>query len=719
MRAAGSLLLGLLVTRTGLCLVSSVSSCRASDASVTPPPRMSPPSIARSASPVQGVTRSGLKRRALLAAVGAYPAASGWPELKGPVPDAQAIGDLLIGAFQFERENVCILTEQDVTHDGLLRAIDEFLVEPADENTVCLFFFAGHGSQVSDQDGDEADGFDETLVPVDGLGESEARNDVLDDELATRFEALERKCRSFVGIFDCCHSGTLQRSADGAYRARWVERGSTQESGSASSEDSLAGSDSSRSPRDSSKYPQLIDLTERSGRGVYLFACQDYQPAHELDDLDRGVLSLCLQQALSSLGRGETWSDLFHRVQCEMRRLVSTQEPMLIGGWDEVVFAGEFAPLLKRFPVVRGEQPGEIAVLAGSAHGVSAGSRFLIETDVLHPEWKELHSVVTLVTGAGRCLARIEGAGEHDLESIEDRRARLLSGDLPDFSLRLAIPEAIEGLPASDLAEFRDRLQSSSYVQPAGSGTKSAYRLDWTEQQGFRVLDPIDQVLVPHSSAGHIDRPDIVVAHLDRYVHWRALRALDNPEDELARSVTVRIVPGVIPNSSNPEDRKLQPLEKLSLARSGAVIVSEQDGRRAAVRINVKNDGDRTVYLWILDLMPNWGVEVVCPNQSVSKDIEHLGRGYRILKQESFERDFLLSRKGHDGIHPPAEMIKIFVCAERTDLDNLRSGGAASRGMSATSALERLLHNSQSGTRGTDRSTLSGWTSSQFEFCWE
>ncbi len=64
---------------------------------------------------------------------------------------------------------------------------------------------AGHGSRVRDQDGDEDDGYDETLVPVDFQRSGQIRDDDI-------FKILVKPLRAGVTmtcLMDCCHSGTV------------------------------------------------------------------------------------------------------------------------------------------------------------------------------------------------------------------------------------------------------------------------------------------------------------------------------------------------------------------------------------------------------------------------------------------------------------------------------------------------------------------------------
>jgi len=56
-----------------------------------------------------------------------------------------------------------------------------------------------------DQDGDEADGFDETLIPVDYLENGQIRDDDLYDTLVKPMKVGV----VVTSLMDCCHSGTV------------------------------------------------------------------------------------------------------------------------------------------------------------------------------------------------------------------------------------------------------------------------------------------------------------------------------------------------------------------------------------------------------------------------------------------------------------------------------------------------------------------------------
>jgi hypothetical protein len=78
---------------------------------------------------------------------------------------------------------------------------------------VAFFHYSGHGSWVRDLDGDEPDGRDETLVPVD-FDFADKRTWFTDDRVARIIrEAGLAPGALFVLNIDACNAGTMQRMA--------------------------------------------------------------------------------------------------------------------------------------------------------------------------------------------------------------------------------------------------------------------------------------------------------------------------------------------------------------------------------------------------------------------------------------------------------------------------------------------------------------------------
>ena len=110
-------------------------------------------------------------------------------------------------------DEVLLLTNEDATRANIEQAIFHDLVAGTRPGDSVFIFFSGHGGRTSDQNGDEEDGYDEYLVPHDGiLGKPETM--ILDDTFARWMQELSG--REVAIIMDNCYSGGASKSLDGA-----------------------------------------------------------------------------------------------------------------------------------------------------------------------------------------------------------------------------------------------------------------------------------------------------------------------------------------------------------------------------------------------------------------------------------------------------------------------------------------------------------------------
>lgn len=70
---------------------------------------------------------------------------------------------------------------------------------------VVFVSFSGHGGRVIDTSGDEDDGYDETLIPVD----FQSAGQIVDDDILKDFVKPMKYGVCTTVLMDCCHSGTV------------------------------------------------------------------------------------------------------------------------------------------------------------------------------------------------------------------------------------------------------------------------------------------------------------------------------------------------------------------------------------------------------------------------------------------------------------------------------------------------------------------------------
>ncbi|KLT38744.1 hypothetical protein CC85DRAFT_252433 [Cutaneotrichosporon oleaginosum] len=146
------------------------------------------------------------KRKALLIGIN-YFGQQG--QLRGCINDVHNVQKFLMDRYHYRAEDMVILTDdaknprQIPTRQNIIQAM-QWLVRDARPNDALFFHYSGHGGQVKDQSGDEDDGYDECIYPVDF---KRAGHLVDDDMHALMVRPLPAGCR-LTAIFDSCHSAT-------------------------------------------------------------------------------------------------------------------------------------------------------------------------------------------------------------------------------------------------------------------------------------------------------------------------------------------------------------------------------------------------------------------------------------------------------------------------------------------------------------------------------
>jgi Caspase domain len=152
--------------------------------------------------------------------------------LDGALNDVAAMRDLLVSPkFGFAPASVAVLTNPalplahlpyialpvaQTTHDGILAAMQKYLVDEPRKGDTVVFYYAGHGSLRLNTKGNKltlmVDGkqvhADSTMVPADAWT---GAYDVRDREITRIFNAALDKGVKLTVILDSCHSGAFTR----------------------------------------------------------------------------------------------------------------------------------------------------------------------------------------------------------------------------------------------------------------------------------------------------------------------------------------------------------------------------------------------------------------------------------------------------------------------------------------------------------------------------
>ncbi|KAL3235338.1 Metacaspase-1 [Nakaseomyces bracarensis] len=130
--------------------------------------------------------------------------------LRGCINDAHNMFDFLVSRHGYSPDDIVMLTDDQremvrvPLRQNMLRAM-QWLVRDAQPNDSLFLHYSGHGGQTKDLDGDEEDGMDDVIYPVD----FETVGPIIDDEMHDILvRPLPQGCR-LTALFDSCHSGTV------------------------------------------------------------------------------------------------------------------------------------------------------------------------------------------------------------------------------------------------------------------------------------------------------------------------------------------------------------------------------------------------------------------------------------------------------------------------------------------------------------------------------
>lgn len=269
---------------------------------------------------VGGQTIKAETKRALLVGISDYGNAMEDPNKWANISGANDVL-LLSPLFSEHGYTVTSLVDAQATHAGITKALSE-LAKDSKKGDKVYIHFSMHGQPFEDLNGDEEDGWDEALIPVDAEmlyaeGVYEGKNHLLDDELEVYFNDI----RSILGsegqlfvILDACHSGTASRGDDDHIRG--TREGFTR-----------SGKDYTPDRTQETNDYFTVASTKGQSPVTFIEACRSYQVNREVRDVETntwyGSLSFYIAQSMKdnkAVGSDE-WIEAVKTGMANNRRL--------------------------------------------------------------------------------------------------------------------------------------------------------------------------------------------------------------------------------------------------------------------------------------------------------------------------------------------------------------------------------------------------------------
>ena len=206
-----------------------------------------------------------------------------------------------------------ILDEQ-ATYQNITNQLSNFTNQTKKGDIVYLHFSA-HGQPVEDLNGDEEDGWDEAIVPIDAYknykkGVYEGKKHLLDDQLNTYIKKLRTKIGAtgfLYVVIDACHAGTSSRANDETIRGTKV---------------GFTYNDKVFKPSTQKKSHYKVEATPKMSHVMYLEACRPDQVNMEIkvDGKRYGPLSYNIAQALQTKPLSANGNEFLNQVKASIMK---------------------------------------------------------------------------------------------------------------------------------------------------------------------------------------------------------------------------------------------------------------------------------------------------------------------------------------------------------------------------------------------------------------
>lgn len=596
------------------------------------------------------------QRLALLVGVDRYPYLPEENQLKNCANDARLLAHVLRERFGFAEEGLTFLLDEAATRDGILAGLKR-LLDRAQAGDSLLFYYSGHGSQTPDEDGDEADGMDETIVPHDsGRGDHPSR-DILDDEIHAWILKASAVTPDLTLIADTCFSGGLARQGP---REKWIAPDRLP-SAAGPARRSRSGAGPGFVEKGPSGFLPLSD------RYTLLAACRSRESAKELPSAPHGAFTFCLCQELLRAPKDATYRDVLEPARVAVAAAgVRAQTPQLEGARDRFLF-GVTGIEPARYLSVESREGSRVRLGGGALHGVGLGSRWEIYPSGTRQAGgaEPLGAVrVTAVQGVSA-----EAEIEEEKGTIEPP-ARAFEHSKGPESHRLSVSLETAGLATPARIDLSGRLRRSRELRFVEDGGPAEARItaterDWTVEGGSGLLIPPVPRLQPGS-------PAQLVADLETHARFRQILAITDggEENPLRGCLQVQLLRRAADGAIEPA-----PAEKAT----GEIVYRE--GEYVALR--VVHHAGVPLYLHVFNLGLGGGIRLFHPIAGSNKPLVpgktfeigvEAGRRIKVEFSNSFVAWFRAAGGDEERIEGK-EFLKVFATTRETDLSGLNQPG--------------------------------------------
>ena len=587
----------------------------------------------------------------------------GWWNLASRT-DVQKIAEVLEDEerFGFKDGDVREVLDEEATRENIIGLFRSHLTAQASPGDVIYFHYSGHGQQIADQNGDEFDGLDESLVPFDYVSQSQAdgaKTNLRDDKLGELLNELKDKMSvdgqlrgSITVTLDSCFSGSGTRGElNGGLRARgraW--------------DSEIDGAKPVINPRGKVDGPAgLVAEGQANANNYVLLTAASYDQLAAETDSDNterlGLFTDAWVQALKVATNRTTVKDVYEDVYGKVTARATRQDPTLEGNGDTLLFSGKVTRR-SEYVVVESSAGNEITLPVGATFGVTLGSVYAVfkrQGDVSNEKDKIGEAVITQVRGAS-CAATLTEAYRGKLSKESLRAARAV-----EISHNYRNERPLRVFLADELPESVTKAISAPPIVKTDSVLADDYdvlaRLDSDNKKVLILEDELCPILKLELSSDSLDQR--IRDSLMRNWRKRFLMRIASPFRARRIGVEARLVPINVKVFGDEVD-VIGPRDdaRAKVISDSRDSVNLQDSEYYQLEVRNRSAGTAKVYFTVLHFDPDGNLEVDYPEReeaSVGPGEEWVALYNCVYK----------SRAAKDG--PPAkDVFKVFATREET-----------------------------------------------------
>lgn len=549
-------------------------------------------------------------------------------DLKGTANDVSLMKELLIGTFGMpdDSDHLRILSDNEATHSAIAQAFSSHLIDKAKlhPEATFLFYFSGHGSLAADDNGDEGDQYDETLVAYDSR--DPGKSDIRDDEIEHWLAALKRytgTTGNIVLIFDSCHSGTVSKNPTLVSRRAPIDM-RLADSGQQQADD-FRGKDVSPISNPGRVYSIITGSMADEVSNEDLIETENGQQKYH------GLLTYYLVQTLKRSPL-LTYREAVVEAARFVQKRAPSQHPQAEGDFDRVVLGGIGTRQMPFIAVTSAPKhatdPFSIAV--GEAQGIQKGALLAIysaRATKLAGEEGKIADAVVIKAGLASSTAKLTRPPKESVSIASKVRV------VAPFSVENRLTVGIAKLPQElgmgthvpIRSELEARLRDNALLASEQDTNTASLSVAVGCMKGQDIIAierhtdlspdcnkvyyirPREQVgtlfgfSIPFANAS--TTVDLIISALEKAARQENLRSLMNAASPLSKALAVSLVRVEV----NEENGNLTIEREISIAPSGA----EPMGLGEFFRFRVANNGTDPFYYSIIGLGTSGSVFVL------------------------------------------------------------------------------------------------------------